>query len=174
MTWMCPKCSATEIDEATVRCVCGYEVVEEVEVQKVIDYQKIGGALYLVLAGLLFTPLINIGAFLDQTKNGLPKAPLELVIVFVTLGFYVFLPVLMILLLIKRKRIFRPTIITFYLLNFLVSLFVYFAVKMMSHPAATQGALTNAKSGVLVAIIGCAVWITYFLKSERARKTLTR
>lgn len=171
MTWMCPKCSANDIDDATVRCTCGYEV--EVQTEEV-DYQKIGGSLYLVLAGLVLSPLLNLGSLMDQTKNGLPKAPLELFVVFITFCFYVILPVLMIVLLTKRKKILRPTIISFYILNLLGSLFVYFAVKSMPPTEVSQDALTNSKSGVLVAIIGCAVWITYFLKSERVRKTLTR
>ena len=171
MTWICPKCNANEIDEATVRCTCGYELEVQAEV---VDYQNIGGALYLVLAGLILSPLINLGSLMDQTKNGLPKVPLELFIVLISFSFYVILPALMIVLLLKRKRILRPTIIIFYILNLLSSLFVYFAVKSMPPPEVSQDALTNSKSGVLVAIIGCAVWITYFLKSERVRRTLTR
>ena len=171
MTWTCPKCNANEIDNATVRCTCGYEV--EIKTEEV-DYQKIGGALYLVLAGLVLSPLLNLGSLMDQTRNGLPKAPLELLVVSISFCFYIILPILMIVLLVNRKKILRPTIITFYILNLLGALFVYFAIKSMQPAEVSQDALTTSKSGVLVAIIGCAVWVTYFLKSERVKRTLTR
>lgn len=171
MTWICPKCNANNIDDTTVRCTCGYEVEIQAEV---VDYQRIGGALYLVLAGLILSPLLNLGSLMDQAKNGLPKIPIELFIVLISFCFYVILPVLMIVLLMKKKKILRPTIITFYLLNLLGSLFVYFAVKSMPVPEVSQDALTNSKSGLLLAIIGCVVWVTYFLRSERVKRTLTR
>jgi hypothetical protein len=164
MSWECPRCNSVENDDATMRCTCGHEL----EVHEVINYEKIGGALYLVWAGLVLTPLINLMPLLE------PNVPIEGFIIVSSFAFYVFLPIFMIVLLIKRKKVLRPIIICYYLLNFLVSLVVYYAVKSIPPPQGTQEALIHAKSGVLVAIIGCGIWVTYFLSSARAKRTLVK
>ena len=170
MAWTCPRCKSTENLDSTIRCVCGYED----DTQEVIDYDRLGGALYLVLAGLVLTPLINLLLLSKRIEIGLSALPMELFFEALSFMFYVVIPVFMIFLFIKRKKILRPIIISYLFLNLLSSLFVYCAIKSLPSPERTAEALMDAKSGVLVAIIGCGIWVTYFLKSERAKKTLTR
>jgi hypothetical protein len=172
VAWECPKCNLIQNDESTIRCACGYET----EIQEEINYDRMGGALYLVLAGLVVTSFINAFPFLERLGggNGLSTAPIERMFLLFSLAFYVLLPIVMITLLIKRKKILRPIMISYYLMHLLISALFYYAVKSLSAVQNTQKALIAAKGGVFVAIITCGVWVSYFWKSERVKKTLTR
>ncbi len=141
--------------------------------------QDIGGWLVLVLIGLYATPIalgislvsnhffqIDVWTRLADSASGIYNPAQALLLIFElagNIGFLVFS--VMLLILFHQRRTSLPRLMVyFYGANFL---FVFFdsALTTMFKLGEADG------QGIFRSLIGAAIWIPYFLKSERVKRT---
>ncbi|WP_460317979.1 DUF2569 domain-containing protein [Paenibacillus sp. YSY-4.3] len=89
--------------------------------------------------------------------EGISAAIMLIFTIFILVSFY------------QKKRILPRMMITFYLINFLLLLITVVMVNQI--PMAREVGGVSGVSTIIGGVVGCAIWIPYFLKSERVRNT---
>jgi hypothetical protein len=170
MAWECPICSFSENDDTSVKCVCGYEAADPTKP----DYNKIGGALYLVLLGLslnTFLYFINLYYRLGAIVS-VGGAVLLLEIIYSV--FFLLFPAALIYILFMRKRIFPKLMMIYYVFAICIVIDNYFAIRSMKDLPNYYDQLNNAINNAVVIPIACIAWMLYFKFSQRVRYTFVR
>ncbi len=181
MSWDCPSCGFKKNDESVLRCSCGYELPGN----EAPNYNKIGGALILVTIGLIVNPFLGITALLQifQVMNsefwpslGLFGNSIKPLIIFeaacsviLTIG-----PIFLLILMLKRKKIFPKLSATFMLLFLALSFIDLFWIKAIQNVPDKSELLFRARFGTLLNFLTCLIWVPYFFISERVRETFIR
>lgn len=153
------------------------------------NLQGIGGWLILIVIGLVVTPIrIGITVYntyvpifsgetwsLLTTPGAAAYNPMwKPILLFEIFGNLIFLfsSVALLFLLFGRKRIFPRLMIAFYIANLLfVGLDL---VAASSIPTVASQADASSTMELVRSILVCAVWVPYFLVSERVKQTFTQ
>jgi glucan phosphoethanolaminetransferase (alkaline phosphatase superfamily) len=143
-----------------------------------------GGWLYLFALGLLLT-FFNAVVYLGSTllpivTNGLLSTlladnPHYGGIVLVELVMYIYFaifPLYLIFLAYRRKRLFRTMGLLFPLLNVILGIFYFFAMKTVPD-LATDDLLTGQIKQISRSVFSACIWIPYMLVSKRVQNTFT-
>lgn len=144
-------------------------------------YRPIGGWLIIPAIGLCLTPLILVYALANPENNFFNQQVWDelqatgqyglLSLVIFELSFnivFLFFTGLLILQFFQRRTSFPRLIIFFYAINFGVVLFDSLALYYISGDSLSESAKDIAKS-----LLAAAIWIPYFIKSERVKETFT-
>ncbi|WP_055109203.1 DUF2569 domain-containing protein [Paenibacillus ihumii] len=89
--------------------------------------------------------------------EGITSAGMLIFTIFILVSFY------------QKKRILPRMMIMFYILNFLLLVTIVLLVNQI--PLAKEVEGVSGISTIIGGLAGCAIWIPYFLKSERVRNT---
>ncbi len=145
-------------------------------------YQDIGGWLVLVLIGLYVTPIaltvtlisnqffqIDVWTRLTDAASDIYNPVQAVLLIFElagNIGFLVF-SILLLILFHQRRTSLPRLMVYFYGANFLFLFFdsAFTAMYKLGEPDG---------QGIFRSLIGAAIWIPYFLKSERVKRTFTQ
>jgi hypothetical protein len=163
MAWTCPSCGFDGNDDSSIRCSCG----QELTIKEEINYNKIGGGLFLVAIGLVITPLSYLVPFLKRLESG----QVQIVIESLQIILFIVLPIVLLYMLFRRKRLFPKLIITYYLLGMVLAWSNYFIVKSMTDMQNYYDNLNDSIDIAVVTMVISFVWIIYFKISKRAKMT---
>jgi hypothetical protein len=163
MAWTCASCGFDGNDDSSIRCTCG----QELAVSEDINYKKIGGGLYLVIFGLILTPIFYLVPLLGRLESG----HVILLIEFIQTIIFVFMPIFLLFKLIKRHKSFPIMIICYYILGIILVWLNYYAFKLMPIDDIYYENLNGAIDTAVVTSVVSFAWILYFLKSKRAKMT---
>ncbi len=149
-------------------------------------YKSIGGWLWLPVIGLVLTPLIGLfvifgsllpvfdeGQWAALTTPGMPMyhpnwAPL-LEMELIGNSLIVIFSVVLVIMFFKRKKSVPKWFIIYLASRTLFATVDYFYADTI--PYIAQQDDTQATKQLVIAYISCLIWIPYFLKSERVKKT---
>jgi hypothetical protein len=183
MTCVCGNCAASVEEGATSCARCGTSVPSPAaesyapRFSTLSDLEGIGGWLILVAFGLGFAPLRSIRGIYatlhilygSEYQNWLSMHPgMAGLILFeaVTNTLFLFALVVLNYLFYRKKKEFPGLMITFMALQSILLLIDYAVVLHYN----SRGSVTN----VAGAILGSAIWIPYYLRSERVKVTFVR
>jgi hypothetical protein len=180
MSWKCPACGKDDNDEI-LRCTCGHELAglnkpikESNDTENYcLPYDKITGSLkgmVILLSGTLiyFTYVTTkIDLF------GPVAEPIEILLRLLIVFDLNVIPILLILLLIKRKRIFRPITILYYFLNMVIYSFAFFVLSSLLSVADMRKVVAQGLVDLLL-LIAWTSMVVYLIVSKRAKETLIR
>ncbi|GAM11188.1 hypothetical protein OR1_03498 [Geobacter sp. OR-1] len=164
MTWNCSECAA-ENDDSSIRCSCGYLQLEERQETSPVSpasYDKIGGALYLVIIYLLAL-LIGSGAALFFSANdfmnlsGHVRNDSLWMIIASSLMFITVSIALMLLL--KQNRYFPKLLGIGLIANAIAEIFLIGS---------------DYSDGVMIQFVGYTTLILYLATSKRVKGTFVR
>jgi hypothetical protein len=141
------------------------------------DLEGIGGWLILVAIGLATSPLRSIhgiystlhvlyGSQFQHTLSIHPGLAVLILYEAVTNSFFFIALIALNYLFYRRKRVFPGLMITFLALNATL-LLIDHVVAIQFHPGASV-------FNVMGAVVGAAIWIPYYIQSERVKATFVR
>ena len=176
----CSNCDKESPESSDICSDCGSIISEntvaehktEINVEEAVsEYKKIRGALILVLLGrvygILAFPIACYGyfktineVFYDSIKIAINIDFAYYVLVFI---FNVFALYLMF----TRKKAFPYAIITFTLASLAYYIFKYFIYEYLG--VFVKG--DTLTKDILLSTVSCTIWIPYFLKSKRVKRT---
>jgi hypothetical protein len=146
-------------------------VRDEMTADGLKKYHSIGGWLILVAIGLVVNVLVGaLGAFGGLTiwaTGDHTVSPVRLAIALAQTGGIGLVAATGLVLMFRLSRIF-PRFMIFYLVLILFS-----AIANLG-AAASRDQGTTALTGFARAMISCAIWIPYFIRSKRVKGTFTR
>ncbi len=167
MAWTCPSCGFEENEDSILRCCCGYELT----LPEDRNYDKVGGALFLVAIGLAVTAVANgLSLTVRLDKASYITVPTVIAEAFFALV-YIVAPLILLVMLFMRKRFVPKLMISFYLLTLGVAILHYIGARSLPEPHMLHKALYEAKASILASSVVCFIWVPYFLISERVKKT---
>lgn len=181
MSWECPSCGFKNNDESILRCSCGYELT----ISEAPNYNKIGGALILITIGLIVNPFLGISALLQifqiinsefWPSSGPFGNSIKPLIIFEVIWSVIHTigPIFLLILMLKRKKIFPKLSVTFLLLMLALSFIELFWIKAIQNVPNKSELLYRARFGTLLNFLTCLIWVPYFFISERVRETFIR
>lgn len=176
----CTNCGKESPEGSAICSDCGSSISEntvtkhEIEVSvegTVSKYNKIRGALILVLLGrvygILAFPIAIYGYFEMINKAYYDNIKIAINIDFSYYALVFIFDIFALYLMFNRKKAFPYIMITFTLVSLAYYIFKYFIYKYLG--VFTKGD-TLLKS-ILFSTVSCAIWIPYFLKSKRVKRT---
>lgn len=163
MAWTCPLCGFDNNDDSSIRCSCG----QELTIKEKIDYKKIGGGLYLVVIGLLITPISYLIPFLKRFESGQVQFEIETIQIII----FVLLPIVLLFLLIRKNRLFPKIIIAYYIAGSIIAWVNYILDKHMNNGFDYYENLNKSIDVAVITTIVSLAWILYFTKSKRSKMT---
>jgi len=167
MLWICPECNNPENHEQAVRCACGYEIVDDTPT----DYSKLGGALYLVLAGLLINICVSAINLYSWLGTGAGAADTQILVQISLNAVLLLCSGVLLFFMLKKSKTFPAMMITFLALNILFAIGSYQIIKAAPTLPNYYDQLNAAIDRAVINTIVGAAWIAYFVRSERVRKT---
>jgi len=167
MAWDCPSCGYAGNDDEKLRCSCGHENL----VYEAPNFNKIDGALIFVAVGLIISVITILSSFIDAVAFASGGEKFAIMVIGAIL---VIIPIGLLILLYKRKRVFPRYIKLWYLGNLIFAYHNFVSIKALPETPEKFKALNNAIDVLALTFICCCIWVTYFFTSDRVKKTFVK